>query len=70
MRNVWRKTLVTVGITVAVTVGPGVGMANAAPTQLPIPPITDLIGQLPEMPEGGLPDVSPLFEGLQGLLGR
>jgi hypothetical protein len=71
MRNVWQKTLVTVGIAVAVAVGPGVGMANAEPMVLP--PITDLLGQLPELPEGALPavpDLSPVFEGLQGLLGR
>jgi hypothetical protein len=29
-----RKTLVTVGITVALMVGPGIGMANAAPLQI------------------------------------
>jgi hypothetical protein len=34
MRNVMRKTLVTVGIAVALAVGPGIGMANAAPLQV------------------------------------
>ena len=29
-----RKTLVTVGIAVALMVGPGIGMANAAPLQI------------------------------------
>jgi hypothetical protein len=45
MRNVWRKTLVTAGIAVALAVGPGVGMANAAPLQLPalVPPPADLV---------------------------
>jgi hypothetical protein len=33
MRNVL-KTLATVGIAVALAVGPGVGMANAAPLQI------------------------------------
>ena len=33
MRN-WRKALATVGIAVALAVGPGVGMANAAPLQI------------------------------------
>jgi hypothetical protein len=42
MRNVMRKTLVTVGIAAALAVGPGVGMANAAPTQL-VPPVADLV---------------------------
>ena len=34
MRNVWRKTVVSVGIAVALMVGPGIGMANAAPLQI------------------------------------
>jgi hypothetical protein len=43
MRNVMRKTLVTVGIAVALAVGPGVGMANAAPLQMPtLPEVPDL----------------------------
>ncbi len=56
MRNVWRKALVTVGIVVALGIGPGIGTANA---QTPvIPPLTDLA--LPEFPEGNLPAVPPL----------
>jgi hypothetical protein len=55
MRNVMRKTLVTVGIAAALAVGPGVGMANAAPTQL-VPP--GLI------PEGGLVPQGLIPEGL------
>jgi hypothetical protein len=63
MRNVMRKTLVTVGIAVALAVGPGIGMANAAPTQLPTIP------GLP-IPEGGLIPQGLVPEGLipQGLI--
>jgi hypothetical protein len=46
MRNVLRKTLVTVGIAAALAVGPGVGMANAAPTLMPtqiVPPVADYV---------------------------
>jgi hypothetical protein len=55
MRNVWRKTLVTAGIAVALAVGPGVGMANAAPLQ--IQPT-----QQPVVP----PDVVPLKDVMVG----
>jgi hypothetical protein len=57
MRNVWRKALVTVGIVAALAVGPGVGMANAAPTQIPELPI-------PELP---VPEL-PVLDSLLGLL--
>ena len=58
MRNVMRKTLVTVGIAVALMVGTGIGVANAAPMvipELPIPelPIPEL--ELPELPIPELP---------------
>jgi hypothetical protein len=59
MRNVW-KTLVTVGIAAALAVGPGIGMANAAPLLshpellppellpgLPLPELSGLIQTLP-----------------------
>jgi hypothetical protein len=81
MRNVWRKALVTGGIAVALMVGPGVGMASAAPLQLPIPPLPEVpLPQLPELPEGGLPalpqlpdlpalpDVAPAANVIRGLL--
>jgi hypothetical protein len=50
MRNTWRKTLVTVGIAVALAVGPGIGMANAAPLQLPEVP-SQVIIEPPAGPE-------------------
>jgi hypothetical protein len=56
MRNVWRKTLVTAGIAVALAVGPGVGMANATPLQ--IQPT-----QQPVVP----PDVVPLKDVMVGI---
>ena len=49
MRNVWRKILVTVGIAVALAVGPGIGMANAAPLQI-------------QPTQMELPDLEPLLE--------
>ncbi len=54
MHNVWRKTLVTVGIAVALMVGPGIGMANAAPLQI--------------QPTQELPDLEPIQELLQPIL--
>jgi hypothetical protein len=63
MRNVW-KTLATVGIAVALAVGPGIGMANAAPL-LPHPELLppDLLPPdlLPGLP---LPGLSGLIETL------
>jgi hypothetical protein len=60
-----RKTLVTVGIAVALVVGPGVGMANAQlPTipELPIPAV-------PELPVPAVGDLAtPVVEGVLGLL--
>jgi hypothetical protein len=54
MRKVWRKTLATVGIAVALAVGPGIGMANAAPTQIQpaqvAPPPGELLPPIPEAP--------------------
>jgi hypothetical protein len=69
MRNVMRKTLVTAGIAVALVVGPGVGMANAAPTQL-IPPIPELpVSAVPELPVSAPTDLAtPLLEGLRAIL--
>jgi hypothetical protein len=68
MRNVMRKTLVTAGIAVALVVGPGVGMANAAPTQL-IPPVPEVPVALPELPLSAPADLAtPLLEGVLGLL--
>jgi hypothetical protein len=55
MRHVWRKTLVTGGIAVALMVGPGIGMANAAPLQIQ-----------PTMPE--LPDLEGIVETLEPVL--
>jgi hypothetical protein len=49
-----RKTLVTAGIAVALVVGPGIGMANAAPTQLPTIPELP-IPAVPEVPVPALP---------------
>ncbi len=56
MRNVMRKTLVTAGIAVALAVGPGIGMANAAPTQLPIPAIPEV--PVPALPAVPLPELA------------
>jgi hypothetical protein len=56
MRNV-RKTLVTVGIAVALAVGPGVGMANAAPLQV----------QPTQPPSAVPPDVLPLKDLMVGV---
>jgi hypothetical protein len=59
VRNVMRKTLVTAGIAVALAVGPGIGMANAAPTQLPIPPLPEVpLPALPEVPVPALPELA------------
>ena len=56
MRNVMRKTLVTVGIAVALMVGTGIGVANAAPMVIPELPIPELpIPELPELPIPELP---------------
>jgi hypothetical protein len=56
MRNVWRKTLVAVGIAVALMVGPGIGMASAAPlqmapTQLEPPELEPIVEALEVLPE-------------------
>jgi hypothetical protein len=67
-----RKTLVTVGIAVALVVGPGIGMANAAPTQiptipeLPIPAVPEVpVPALPELPVPALPALAlPALPGL------
>ena len=53
-----RKTLVTAGIAVALTVGPGIGMANAAPTQLPIPEVPIPEVPIPELPIPQLPQLA------------
>jgi hypothetical protein len=39
MRNVWRKTLVTAGIAVALGIGPGVGLANAQVPEVALPEV-------------------------------
>jgi hypothetical protein len=52
MHNVWRKTMVTVGIAVALMVGPGIGMANAVPLQI-------------QPTQAELPDVEPIVDALE-----
>jgi hypothetical protein len=59
MRNVGRKTLVAVGIAVALAVGPGVGMANAQPPLLP--PIPDLSTLIPTLPAPQIQGVNILY---------
>jgi hypothetical protein len=63
MRNVWRKTVVSVGIAVALMVGPGIGIANAAPLQIqptqveaPELPIEDLVDPVTELLEVLFPE--------------
>jgi hypothetical protein len=56
MCNVWRKTLVTVGIAATLMVGPGIGMANAAPLQLQPTQIEELLDPIPEMLEALFPE--------------
>lgn len=64
MRHVLRNTLVTVGVTVALGVGPGVGMANAANAVVPVPDATSgTSGALPgamDLVSGTVDQLTPI----------
>jgi hypothetical protein len=64
MRNLWRKSIVTGGIAVALMAGPGIGMANAAPLQLPMQWETPEPQEPQEPPE---PEPHPIVQLVEAL---